>query len=115
MMIALAVIAAYLFIGLYFIAPMSVRRQVQAHVQDFPSLSGTAEELASARREAAVFAIPLAFVWPFYLLGLLLMAGLGKRALLSDHELKILAKQQAQRIAELERELGITDSLMNNG
>lgn len=102
-----AFFAAYLAIGFGYIAPRYVTCEVADSIRKYPTIA-TPGNVAEWRRFAASMAWGTAIVWPFYLLGRAGTAWIHGRSPLTDHELKVKTEQQAKRIAELERELGIT-------
>jgi hypothetical protein len=105
LVIVLACVAAYLVVGFRYAAPRFVTRMVESDIRQWPSLAHDSTE--RWRREAAGFAVVIGFVWPFYLGGVLLLNAIAKSAPLTDYELRRKSEQQARRIADLERQLGI--------
>lgn len=116
LLIVLACVVAYVAVGLKYAAPMYVTRAVNERIdmwsQDLLewALKRDPDMIAKWRREETGCAFGVALVWPFYLaaLGAKWMASVAiQDAPLTSYELKLQNDQQAQRIAELERELGI--------
>jgi hypothetical protein len=107
--IALACVAAYLWVGWRYIGPRYVVRQVNARVLDWTGdgLEVSAKRVADWRKQASGEAWGPAIVWPVCLLAWLLSGRLAIRAPLTDFEARQQAAAQAARIADLERQLGI--------
>lgn len=93
-------LVVYLAIGLGWVAPRHVTRAVADSIQRYPSLAERPGQIEEWRREEAGSALLIAVVWPFYLLGRFLLGRIAGAAPPTSYEL-------TQRIAELERELGI--------
>lgn len=110
LLIVLVCVAAYLGIGFMWAAPRYVTIYVEDCVSRFAILVDDPGRLEEWRREGAAFAIAVAFVWPFYFAGRRLLRRIAAAAAPSSYELKIQNKQQAKRIADLERDLGIGPS-----
>ncbi|MEU4578964.1 hypothetical protein [Nonomuraea sp. NPDC023979] len=105
--IVLAAVAGYLAIGLGYIAPRWAAREVENDIRQFGILAKDPGRIAEWRRDAAGFSVGIALVWPGYLVCRWLVDQIVHATPPSSHELKALNEQQARRIAELERELGI--------
>lgn len=103
----LACIAVYYWLGIRLVARPFVTTQVAKHVRHFPTRSARLDDIDEERRFAAVGGLMLAAVWPFVLIGRLLVGRLAASAPLCDAEARELLKQRDRRVAELERELGM--------
>lgn len=106
-MIALVIIAVYLAIGLGWVAPRYVTRAVADYIRRFPTLAGDPGRIEQWRREEVGLSLLVAFGWPLYLVGRLLLNWIAGASPLTSYELKVLSDQQARRIAELEEQLGM--------
>jgi hypothetical protein len=107
LVITLACLAIYLFIGWYFVAPRYVTREMARNFQRWSSLASVPGEVDGWRRFAAGEGAGLGLIWPVYLAGRLLTGGVARRAPLCDQEAKRKIAERDRRIAELERQLGI--------
>ncbi len=103
--IVLACVAAYLFVGLRLVAPRFVTRMVANGIRQWPNIAD--DSIERWRREAAGFAVVIAVGWPLYFVGTFLLDTISRAAPLTDYELRRKSEQQAKRIADLERQLGI--------
>ncbi|MGW4422564.1 hypothetical protein [Streptosporangium sp. NPDC004631] len=99
-MIVIGGIVVYLAVGLGRVAPLFVTRAVADSIQRYPSLAERPGQIEEWRREEAGSALLIAAGWPFYLLGRFLLGRIAGAAPPTSYEL-------TQRIAELERELGM--------
>lgn len=109
LVIVLACVAGYLGIGFGYVAPRWAAREVENDIRNFKSLAGDPGRIDEWRRSAAGFAVVIALVWPLSLACRWLVDRIVDATPPSSRELEELAKQQAARIAELERELGIEE------
>lgn len=100
-------IAVYLAIGLGWVAPRYITHAVANYIRRFPTLAGNPGRIEQWRREEAGLSLPIAFVWPLYLVGRLLLNWIAGASPPTSYELKILSDQQARHIAELEEQLGM--------
>ncbi|MEV0616154.1 hypothetical protein AB0I81_22765 [Nonomuraea sp. NPDC050404] len=105
-LIVIAAIVTYLAIGLGYIAPRFVARDMENNLRDFERIA-TPERMRQWRREAAGFAIPIALIWPFYLTGRWLINRIVAASPLTTKELKLKNEELERRIADLERDTGI--------
>jgi hypothetical protein len=107
LVITLSCVVAYLAIGLVFIAPRWTARQVESDIRNFGLLADKPGKIEEWRRSAAGFSIAIACVWPFYLAWEWAIDRIVNASPPSTYELKLQNEQQAKRIADLEKELGI--------
>src|SRR5215469_11283951 len=106
-LIALGTVAGYLFIAWGLVAPRLAARWLQASINRHPSLYKKADEIREERHEQAIFASLAALLWPGLLIGLLIVKRVAAAAPLTSQEAQAKMRDQENRIAELERELGI--------
>lgn len=102
--VVLAVVTGYLWIGLHYVSPRWITREVDARIRRLPHTARTPGQVEEWRHEMAVLSVGIAFAWPLHLAGRVLVGWVAGKAPLTDYELKIKAEQQARRIGELERE-----------
>jgi hypothetical protein len=119
LLIVLASLIAYIAVGLKYVAPLYVTRAMEGRVRLWGQelldsvLDREPDRLERWRREEAGWAFGVALIWPLYLAGVAAerLAGVVVRdAPLTSYELKRQTEQQAKRIAELERDLGLGKS-----
>lgn len=107
LLIVLACIVAYLAVGFVYVAPRWVAREVEKYYERYPGLAKDPRKVAKWRRDMAGLAWGAALVWPFHSAARTLNDWIARATPLTSEELKAMNTQQAKRIAELERELGI--------
>ncbi len=107
LLIVLACIAGYYWLGIRLVARPFITAHVAKHIRDYPSLAEQPGDIDEERRFAAAFGLLLSIIWPLVLIGRLLTSGLAASAPLCDAEAREQLKQREKTIAELERELGI--------
>lgn len=105
--ITFAVLIGYLWVGFAHVAPSYVAREMEAFARRCPTLVNDRQYVADRRRSTCGEAVFIAVVWLPYLAGRAATGAIARRAPFTDHELREQNRQQANRIAELERELGI--------
>ena len=106
-LIALGIVAGYLFIAWGLVAPRLTTRWLQAAMSRHPRLYQTPEEIRTERHEQAMIASLAALLWPLLLAGMLVVRRVAAASPLTAQETQAKVREQAARIAELERELGI--------
>jgi hypothetical protein len=104
--IVLSSVAVYLWAGWRFVAPRYVVRGIEYHIRNWPTLTNE-DDLRRERRNKSAEAWVTIPVWPLFVLVWALSGPLAIRAPLTGLEAERRARAQAERIARLERELGI--------
>ena len=107
LLIVLTCVVAYLAVGFFYFAPWWINREVEKAIRRWSHVAEDADEIADQRRFAASLAWLPALFWPFCWFGHWLTNRLAATTPITTHELKLKSEQQAKRIADLERELGI--------
>ena len=105
--IALASIVVYSYLGIRLVARPFVTDHAARRIRDYPSLAEKPGYLDEERRFAAAFGLLLAIIWPVVIVGRRLTSILAASAPLCDAEAQEQIKQRDQKIADLERELGL--------
>jgi hypothetical protein len=107
LIITLAAVAAYLFVGWYLVAPRYVTREMARNFERWAILADRPDEVAGWRRFAAGEGAGLGLIWPAYLAARLVTGSIASRAPLCDQEARRKIAERDRRIADLERQLGI--------